>query len=280
MFRIQDNVPQIYINESRDFQLISRLYDVLYSSSKYDIDSMVNILDATLVRDNLLQLMCTRIGFFPTTNIDANVLKYIIASFPYIVRNKGTQVGVEYAINAILKAESNPQSVGKPHIVVQNAISDDLSEQDSYCITIYTTIDIYNKKALDEIMRYVLPIGVQYRILPYFTVGEVAPTIVLQDDKVNIAKVITNRQGYIRNSLVVDTIQNGDGKVVDRNPFVLWQSIDDGQVVSSSSYNNGNIPSNNTSIKTQMKDNKLDSDVEKLIVIQKDINTLDINIKN
>ena len=47
-------MPQIYINESRDFQLISRLYDVLFSGVKYDIDSMVNILDATLTRDDLL----------------------------------------------------------------------------------------------------------------------------------------------------------------------------------------------------------------------------------
>lgn len=54
MFRIQDNVPEVYINESRDFQLISRLYDILFSGTKYDIDSMVNVLDATLIKDSMI----------------------------------------------------------------------------------------------------------------------------------------------------------------------------------------------------------------------------------
>ena len=62
--------------------------------------------------------MCSKIGFFPKVSIDANVLKYIIASFPHIIKHKGTRTGVEMAVNAILKAESNPLSVGKPYIVI------------------------------------------------------------------------------------------------------------------------------------------------------------------
>ena len=54
MFRFQDNIPDVYINESRDFQILSRLSDILFSGLKYDIDSMVNILDASLVKDRVL----------------------------------------------------------------------------------------------------------------------------------------------------------------------------------------------------------------------------------
>ena len=42
------------MNESRDFQILARLSDVLFSGIKYDIDSMINILDATLAKDRML----------------------------------------------------------------------------------------------------------------------------------------------------------------------------------------------------------------------------------
>ena len=40
LFRTQDNVPEIYVNESRDFQLLCRLKDVMINGVKYAIDSI------------------------------------------------------------------------------------------------------------------------------------------------------------------------------------------------------------------------------------------------
>ena len=138
MFRFQDNLPEVYINESRDFQLLARLSDVLFSGIKYDIDSMVNVLDATLAKDRMLQLMCTKIGFFPRVDIDSQVLKYIIASFPFIIKNKGNIIGIQAAVNAILKAENNPDAIGEPRVIVINRQEE--SGRDPYTIYIYTTI--------------------------------------------------------------------------------------------------------------------------------------------
>lgn len=189
MFRIQDNVPDVYINESRDFQLISRLYDLLFSGVKYDIDSMVNVLDATLIKENMLQLLCTKIGFFPRVDIDANVLRYIIASFPYIIKNKGNKLGIQYAINAILKAENNPLSVGKPRIEIIN--SEASVNQQPYTVYIYTNIDIYNKLALDEVLRYVLPIGSAYQVNRYDSTyyNEDNPTKVKHTDNAKVYSI-------------------------------------------------------------------------------------------
>lgn len=189
MFRVQDNVPEVYINESRDFQILARLSDVLFSGIKYDIDSMVNILDATLTKDRMLQLMCTKIGFFPKIEIDAQVLKYIIASFPFIIKNKGNVVGIESAVNAILKAENNPDAIGKPKVIIVNKEGD--NNRDPYTVYIYTSIQIYNKPALKEILRYVLPAGYAYKILSYQTIldGYDNPDIVKQSDRINIIGV-------------------------------------------------------------------------------------------
>ena len=205
MFRVQDNVPEIYINESRDFQLVSRLYDLLFSGVKYDIDTMVNVLDATLSKDSVLQLMCTKIGFFPRIEIDANVLKYIIASFPYIIKNKGSKLGIQYAVNAILKSENNAASTSRPHIEIINKLQQEDDTLQEYTIYIYTTVSLFNRSALEEVLRYVLPIGSTYQILSYEKVfdGRDNPTMLAQQDTVTINKINPYFGSQIRNGHIV-----------------------------------------------------------------------------
>ena len=38
-------VPYVYPNESRDFQLLLRLYDYLINGVKHDIDQIKNVVD-------------------------------------------------------------------------------------------------------------------------------------------------------------------------------------------------------------------------------------------
>ena len=116
-------------------------------------------------RDRILDLMCMKVGFFPRVEIDAQVLKYIVAAFPYIIRNKGNVTGIQYAVNAILKAESHPDSIGIPRVVVNN--KNDTGPLAPYTVYIYTTVSLYNKKALEEVLRYVMPTGYMYQILAY-----------------------------------------------------------------------------------------------------------------
>lgn len=202
MFRIQDNVPEVYINESRDFQLISRLYDILFSGTKYDIDSMVNVLDATLIKDSMIQLLCTKVGFFPRFDIDSNVLKYIIASFPYILKYKGSQKGIEFAVNAVLKAENNPDAIGQPYVPIVKKKTTTGRNQAEYTVYIYTTIQLYNKLALEEVLRYVMPIGCDYQILQYNVVPATKqhPTQLQNSDNANIIRTTPIRASAIRGS--------------------------------------------------------------------------------
>ena len=208
MFRIQDNVPEVYIQQSRDFQLVSRLYDLLFSGVKYDIDSMVNVLDATLTRDNLLHLMCSKIGFFPRIQIDANILKYIIASFPYIIKHKGSRLGIEYAVNAVLKSETNPSVVGK--IVVNPINKFEAALGLEYTVCIYTSISVANKQALNEVMRYVLPIGCDYMIVPYNNAlsehGQ--STTILNNHGINVIKLSNKLLGNIKGTTVDEYLTN------------------------------------------------------------------------
>lgn len=242
MFRVQDNVPEVYINESRDFQILARLSDVLFSGMKYDIDSMVNILDAALARDTMLELMCTKIGFFPRIHIDANVLKYIIASFPYIIKYKGTRRGVEWAVNAILKAENNPDAIGRPIITITGAeVTDGSGSQVPYTVYIYSTIQIYNKAALKEVLRYVLPAGYNYQLLSYYDIneGNAYQALFEQQDELRVIRTPAIKTSALRTSdttisLADDSLKNGRLQAFANS---VVNAYDTTQLVTSDIYN-------------------------------------------
>lgn len=161
MFRLQNNVPEVYVQESRDYQLLLRLYDSWNSGVNYSIKTILNILDSVTVSDSLLELLATRVGFFSRVRLDTNVLRYIVGAFPYLIRDKGTEKGIREAVYTILKAENNPDAVEPIVVSIQN---------NTHNIQILTTNTLYNKAALKELLRYILPFGYTYTLGQYVPV--------------------------------------------------------------------------------------------------------------
>ena len=155
MFRLQDNVPQVYVNESRDFQLFCRLYDFVNNSVLFDVKTMINILDPYLINDKMLSLLAKKVGFFTPLNIDTKLLRYIISAFPYILKYKGSKKGIELAVSTILKVEGTDND----YIV--------LVDNEDYTINIYTSLRLFNRKALIEVLKYIMPIGYTFNIQEY-----------------------------------------------------------------------------------------------------------------
>ena len=160
LFRLQNNVPPTYVEQSRDFQLFCRLYDTIFNGVRFDIESIPNIIDPMKISDNLLSLYATKVGFYTNNDIDNNVLRYILSAFPIAIRNKGTKLGIEQAVAAILKAENSTDRV---EINIWRYNDSDFD----YSIDILTPIEIYNKTALKEFLKYIIPAGFKYRIQPY-----------------------------------------------------------------------------------------------------------------
>lgn len=99
MFRVEKNVPDVYIQESRDFQLFARLYDLVFQSCRFNIDSMENVTDTLRCNDALLPLLSTKVGFFTKIQYTDQNYRYILAAFPYIIRYKGSLKGVQLVAN-------------------------------------------------------------------------------------------------------------------------------------------------------------------------------------
>lgn len=173
MFRLQDNTPEVYTQQSRDFQLFCRLYDCINNGVMFDISTMPNILDANLVNDLILPLMCTKVGFFPKDEYDSEILRNIISIFPYAIKHKGTKIGIEVAVFAILKGESNSEN-----------LINVLIDSSKHSITINTLKAIKNQKALDDLLSYIIPTGYFYNTEIY--VPETLSTIYDTDYALNI----------------------------------------------------------------------------------------------
>lgn len=165
MFRLQNNVPSTYIEQSRDFQLFCRLYDCINNGVQFDISTITDILDPIKVNDRIVKLLATRVGFITDIDIDNTVLRYILSAYPYIIKNKGTRKGIEAAVNAILHAE---HSIKAATVEIVNKPAEG-SNQAGYSVNIYTPIILSSKtkKALNELLKYILPVGYIFDILPY-----------------------------------------------------------------------------------------------------------------
>lgn len=247
MFRLQNNVPSTYIEQSRDFQLFCRLYDCINNGVQFDISTITDILDPIKVNDRVVKLLATRVGFITDIDIDNTVLRYILSAYPYIIKNKGTRKGIEAAVNAILHAE---HSIKAATVEIINKPAEG-SNQAEYSVNIYMPIILSSKtkKALNELLKYILPVGYIFDILPYDKLSGNEP---LETDLTLTTSNIIAVQGPLTttsgvrgsNSQYKTYVKSSDGKDVEvsntisSNPDInrLVNNFDTVEVIGSEQY--------------------------------------------
>lgn len=146
MFRLQNHVPEVYVDKSRDFQLFCRLYDSCFSGVKFSIDSMARVTDTKHCDSSVLELLKTKLGLFSTIDVDASELRYLLQAFPTIMRYKGSKRSVEYIKVLYTKMYSN---VSVPEV----EFGDDCT------LRFIFSEPPKNDKLLLELLKYVLPTG-------------------------------------------------------------------------------------------------------------------------
>lgn len=188
MFRFENNMPDYWMNESRDFQLLTRLNDIMFMGQRADINTIQNLNDSKKCKNTFLNLLAKKVGFFTDKYIEETVLRNIIGAFKIAVKNKGTKIGIEYAVRAILKAENNS---GVPVVQINNT---------DYTINILTPFNIKNVEALNEFLKYIIPAGYDVNIYSYAE-SPVVTTQLNNIDRIiaasmNIATMASLRPGY------------------------------------------------------------------------------------
>lgn len=98
IFRLDDNVPRIYVNESRDFQMLCRLFTYALNSPKYEAETLHYLNSGMLTNDRLLTNLCEKTGFMDGESIKGEYLRFITENFGRLVRDKGAETGICNAV--------------------------------------------------------------------------------------------------------------------------------------------------------------------------------------
>ena len=161
-FRAQNNVPDVYTRKSRDFQLFCNLYDCVNGGVKYDIDSILDVVDTDYCNERLIPYLQTKLGFWTENKLTAEQVRMVLKGFITAVRNKGSIKGVEFAIQIFLKIKRIKTNV---NIRVINEPENESDEP--YTVLIGTEEALGDTTILDDILWYILPAGYSYRYVYY-----------------------------------------------------------------------------------------------------------------
>ena len=150
MFRFEKSVPEIYVNESRDFQLLCRLADAIYGGVKYEIDSLQHTANTMEINNKLLPLLKSKLGFFSDDTLTEEQLRYLLLGFPEIMRNNGSKKTIKEILYMWFRLNKLDAKI----------VSIDINN-DSKEILLDVNMVPKDTALLDELFNYVLPTGYQ-----------------------------------------------------------------------------------------------------------------------
>lgn len=204
--RFQNLTPEAYPNESRDFQLLCRLYDSIYNGVKFDADSIIYLTDTWKMQSNALPLLQTKLGFFSNYNFNDTDLRYILSVFPDLVRNKGSLKAIKQLLNMCLKLNNISGSFTISVSESSTAINGILIDAHTIIVgldTILKTTDILN-----ELAKYILPAGFGFFVYFYKNLNTLDK--VYFNDDVKLLFSSSNIMAQVRGSsqLYSDTLED------------------------------------------------------------------------
>lgn len=162
-FRLRDNVPDYYIENSRDFQLLCNLYDSVQLMTRYYIQSMSLITDTKNCPNRLLDLLGLKVGFQPKLHYPDEIQRVLTQAFPYIIRYKGSVQGVKFALNTYQRAVNLTSDYNFNSNIGDFA---KFSIESNQSLTIESTKVLPYMNILNDLLRYILPgIKLDYKII-------------------------------------------------------------------------------------------------------------------
>lgn len=206
----QTLTPSVYYAQSRDFQYIGRLFDIVLNSVKMNADMLYNLPFSDNADAKLTDLMALTLGLKLKHKYPAKQLTAICSCFSEILRNKGSMYAVELAVNALLNAEGLTQEY--------RCQVSDANDQ----LNIYVPYQLSDVTLLRDILDYILPAGMKCNIgILNFTVNsantkssissssrdedepEYNHYLATNDDSYTTANIFDNQKpGYIGTSMI------------------------------------------------------------------------------
>lgn len=169
MIKLQDLTPAVYYEQSRDFQFIGRLYDLVLNYIKTNSANLYNLPVGKNMDEQLLNLLALTLGFKPTKNYNSKQLRAICSVLPTILKHKGSIQALVLATNALLAAEGVRQPL-------------DYTIRPKEGITLYVAQELNDLNLFTDLLDYLLPAGLSCTIVKESqSIHEVKTTLSVTD---------------------------------------------------------------------------------------------------
>ena len=210
MIKTQLLTPEIYYKESRDFQFFGRLYDSIFNYLKTDIDLIKSFPTNNTQDAKFLELLLKTLNFRNLREYQLDQLRYLAKEWIYIIKNKGSMGAVEKAIRLILRLENIKENY---NIVYTNSRFD----IPTVVVQLKNAISSQESSLLEEILNYILPIGVGYVIQNVAVLDQFEPmTIHLEEhtslrgvNRVDIGSLAKQKNVYVESDDSIASVGTG-----------------------------------------------------------------------
>ena len=142
MIKLQELTPEVYYKQSRDFQFIGRLFDLVLNYSKTNCDTIYNLPINDNTDEQLMELLSLTLGFTPKYKYTSRQLRAICSVLPLVLRNKGNVQAFVIAATALINAEELAQEI------------DYQLSKDKKSLTIYVPQDLSDITILNDLFDY------------------------------------------------------------------------------------------------------------------------------
>lgn len=151
MINVKDQLPNIYYDASRDFQVLGHLYEVVLNYIKTNADMLYLLPNGIDVDTRTTELLATTLGFKLRRNYDKEQLAALVSIFPRLLKIKGTKAAVDLVGNALVKASGVPGTF--------------TSAIEKNVLTVKIPIELSDITLFIDLLPYILPFGIRVSIL-------------------------------------------------------------------------------------------------------------------
>jgi hypothetical protein len=151
MIKIKDQIPSIYYDASRDFQVLGHLYEVVLNYVKTNADMLYLLPNGIEADTRATELLATTLGFRLKRNYDKAQLAALVSIFPRLLKIKGTKGAVDLAGNALVKASGVPGTF--------------TSELKDHVLMVKIPIELSDITLFMDLLPYILPFGIRVSVV-------------------------------------------------------------------------------------------------------------------
>lgn len=147
MIKTQYCVPETLYRDSRDFQLLGRVFDVVFNSLKSNSELIATNPLSDNMDEGLLNLLAATVGLQTLHNYNNPQLRAVCSAFSSMLRTKGTRKSLELATNALLGAEG-----------ISKKARVEFDKQQG--VKVFLPIEMRDITLLNDLLDYLIPAGV------------------------------------------------------------------------------------------------------------------------